>query len=667
MHRLILLLFLPIWAIKAENISTVKYELSPFAVDLIVNWKDLEKFPYKRHFLWEQGTYDFRNFHQGTMTKTFSDIGEQTLTESIKNVLSSLNAEDKQTSFKLRRHELRSRRTGEFLVTGYNFHLTASDKVHSFFHWINNYFTNTLANPFTQRVYNPVISAKFTVVTLPAELARSKGMDFFPSAKELLKTQRDNKSFQKFLGNLLKEDGVALEAEYLCRAVSGKTMVTRDVKEFHFPELYDFFGKVGNTREFNEKTQKWHPSAELIEVHGIQPLMGEPRDVGNVIEVTPQVEPDGRTVSLDIKLGLLRHLGWTDFNKAEDIRMPLLQAMATETRMATLIGETRPVSLMYYSSRQNNIKNSVRKEDLVNKSIDKCAIVYVSIESKKQNNQYDIADDEWSFYMTPVGSLAKNSFSNLTKKNEQVSEKVKELLTDMGVKFQKGSLFHYDPEYSVVSTFNKASEIKKLISFLPKNPNFVEKNIYHETCNVYASHIVLSLSKTYAEKIGLHDKSDLMRASVLRKVLKGPFDGKDSVIQGISTLVTQNGNTAINRDVIELYYPESFDYQKSADKTLMLPNFGEPRDIGFVLEYTPQIDPNYKEFESEQRDQRVDLTGWMNLRNQKTSAIVKASSLDTRLKGFIGHPYVNSYEVNNNRVIINLGINQLDFLEREQP
>ena len=667
MFRLILLLFLPLWLVKAEDFSTIRYELSPFTVDLIVNWKDLNKFPFKRHFIWEQEEYDFRNFHQGTMSKTFSDVSEETLRKSINEVLKSLGDKEGNTRFNIKRHELRSRFTGEFLITGFYFDLSASEKVHSFFEWINNYYTNIASNPFSQSFETPVVSAKFTILSMPAELVRKHGLDFFPSSNLVHKAQMDNKSFQKYLEEFLKKEGVSLVGEYMCRAVSGKAMVTRDVEEYLYPEGYDFFGKTGESRIFNNDSQKWEADSKWVEVHGIQALTGEPRDIGNVFEITPQVEPDGRTVSMDIKISLLRHLGWTDFNKEEDIRMPLLQALATETRMISILGQTRPVSLMHYNNRQSNISNSVRKEDLVNKSLDKCVIVYVSLESNKMSSRYDKADGDWSFYMTPVGSLAKSAFSNLTKENGKTGEKVKELLTDMGVKFQQGSFFHYDPEYSIISTFNKASEIKKLISFLPKNPNLIEKNIYQERANVYASDIVLNLSQAYASKIGLNDKSDLMRASVLRKILTGPFDGKEAIIQGLSTIVTQNGNTAVNRDVIELYSPESFDFQKSADKTLMLPNFGDPRDVGFVFELTPQIDPANKEIEIEIKDQMVDVSGWLNLRNQKSSAIFKSTSLDTRLKGFLGQSYINSYEVKNKRVIIKMGINQLDFLEREQP
>jgi tetratricopeptide (TPR) repeat protein len=119
-------------------------------------------------------------------------------------------------------------------------------------------------------------------------------------------------------------------------AVSGKTAVVRVVTERFFPESWD------------------QPDISAAFVFGSSPQFGEPRDVGIVFEVTPQVEPDGYTISLDLKPQVLQFVRYdTSYNSVINLpavfgggvlpviyQMPILSARTIETRVTIWDGET---------------------------------------------------------------------------------------------------------------------------------------------------------------------------------------------------------------------------------------------------------------------------------------------------------------------------------------
>ncbi|MCM8542348.1 MAG: hypothetical protein NE328_18910 [Lentisphaeraceae bacterium] len=664
MFRLFLFLFIPLIALKAEDVSTVRYELSPFAVDLILNWEDMSKFPYKRHFMWENEPFNFSNFNQARMRKGYSRFKKPALKEALTRVLAKVGLSDKNSHFDISYHELDPRLGEGYYLYDISLLLTTSEKVHIFFEWVNSYHHNVKGNTFSNSYRSPVVSAKYTILSMPVELVRKKGLDFFPGGDSKSSFGKSNEEFNDTLKELKKEKGVSVVGEYLCRAVSGKTMVIRDVKSYLYPEYYFYIGEKVTGRHFDEKTQKWTATQQLVNISGIGPAFGEPRDVGNVIEFTPQVEPNGRYVSIDLKMNFLKHLGWTEYDDQEDIRMPVLQSLSTETRLTSVIGETRPISVLYYKNRTENFKQSVREEDLKNEILDKCILVYVSLETVKKGSALQSNDDEWTFYMTPVGSLAKSAFANLPGNDKKADEKVKALLIDMGMKFSEGSFLHYNPDYSVVTTFNKVSEVKKLLNFLPKKVvNRTRTYDWYED-NMIASNLVLEITNETAANIGIENKSDILQPNVLKKLLTLPFDGKGSSIVSVSSFTGMNGNTSYTRDAIEMYSPESFEYEKAGGKPLYMPNFGDPTDLGNTVEKTAQMDPDGRTVELEIKLNSTDVTGWLEFKKKKTAAILKEKTTDTRVVGKMGETLLNSYEAANGRITINLSIYKFNYLER---
>lgn len=126
-------------------------------------------------------------------------------------------------------------------------------------------------------------------------------------------------------------------------AVSGKTAVIRIVEERYFPESWEA------------------PEISTQQIYGSSPQFGEPRDVGIVFEVTPQVEPDGYTISLDLKPQVLEFLRYdTSYDSVINVgrnlpnppdaanptnmpvlfQMPILSARTIETRVTIWDGET---------------------------------------------------------------------------------------------------------------------------------------------------------------------------------------------------------------------------------------------------------------------------------------------------------------------------------------
>ena len=139
-------------------------------------------------------------------------------------------------------------------------------------------------------------------------------------------------------------------------------------------------------------------------------------------------------------------------------------------------------------------------------------------------------------------------------------------------------------------------------------------------------------------------------------------------------VITQNGNTAVIRVVEERYFPESWEpptintlgggggnngNQATVNITPSQPNFGDPRDVGVVLEVTPQVDPDGVSIEIELKPQVVEFLRFDSTFNtpiyvnqgqgaadyiQATARydmpILSARSIDTRVKIWDGETVV---------------------------
>jgi type II secretory pathway component GspD/PulD (secretin)/tetratricopeptide (TPR) repeat protein len=133
-------------------------------------------------------------------------------------------------------------------------------------------------------------------------------------------------------------------------------------------------------------------------------------------------------------------------------------------------------------------------------------------------------------------------------------------------------------------------------------------------------------------------------------------------------VITQNGSTAIIRVVDERFFPESWEPptitvvtggEDNGTQVLSiqpsLPNFGDARDLGVVLEVTPQVDPDGVSIEIELKPQVVQFVGLDTSFNSPIFVadfgnpaavsrydmpIISSRSIDTRVKVWDGETVV---------------------------
>ncbi|MFO7821857.1 MAG: type II and III secretion system protein, partial [Lentisphaeria bacterium] len=121
---------------------------------------------------------------------------------------------------------------------------------------------------------------------------------------------------------------------------SGNTAIIRMVQERYFPESWDNPELDSSTGD-NDSTTSLTPPA---------PEFGAPRDIGVILEVTPQVESDGYTIGLDLRPQVLEFLGYdTSFNTVANVgggdvefkyNMPIIAARTIQTKIILYDGET---------------------------------------------------------------------------------------------------------------------------------------------------------------------------------------------------------------------------------------------------------------------------------------------------------------------------------------
>ena len=138
--------------------------------------------------------------------------------------------------------------------------------------------------------------------------------------------------FQGMIRALEQESSIDTLSAPQVTAVSGKTAIIRIVDERYFPESFEA------------------PEVSQLTAKGSAPAFGEPRDIGIVLEVTPNVEPDGYTISLELRPQILEFDGYdTLFNSTlffaggsipAVYSMPILTARTIETRVTIWDGET---------------------------------------------------------------------------------------------------------------------------------------------------------------------------------------------------------------------------------------------------------------------------------------------------------------------------------------
>jgi len=113
----------------------------------------------------------------------------------------------------------------------------------------------------------------------------------------------------------------------------------------------------------------------------------------------------------------------------------------------------------------------------------------------------------------------------------------------------------------------------------------------------------------------------ILGANQFNTIVRALSQQNNSDVLSAPKVITQNGSTAIIRVVEERYFPENWDpptvntigSANGGGATIVIqpsiPTFGDPTDIGIVLEVTPQVDPDGMSIDLEMKPQVVEFVG----------------------------------------------------------
>jgi hypothetical protein len=420
MYRLILMLFL-CCSMYAEDLKTHSYDLEPFVVDVLKNWSSMKGFPYERHYFWEgddKGISDV--LIQSAMTKKYSPVKLADLQKHIIALCKSLGFNPSAGDVDVIKQKYGDKFISRTeLYYRFKLNLRAPTRVHQFLENINH------VNGYCLETKQ--LNIRLTVLSLPPELVRNKGLDFFPAVETAGNSAMTNKEFALFLKKVKKTKNCHVLTEMTIPSVSGKTVVGRNVTEHLFPESY---GYIDEESPYTTYDEAGNPSTEFVHknVSGISPQFGESREVGVIFEVTPQVEPDNKTVSLDMKPLLLELIGWTQYNDKYNVKMPVIKALTDEFRMTSRIGNTYCFTTMYNKSLNHSSKNLILAAEYNELDKEKCFVFYIGIEEAVSRAPAKESKDSMSFYMNPVGDKCNLQLQMLFGSKKDISAEVKKLV-----------------------------------------------------------------------------------------------------------------------------------------------------------------------------------------------------------------------------------------------
>jgi len=152
---------------------------------------------------------------------------------------------------------------------------------------------------------------------------------------------------------VLSSDKSEIIASASVMTQNGQEATIRMIKEVHFPESWSA-GSSGVTgskpaktsevktkekQQVIEKSKSFYPSnGTLIETQ-VVPSFGEPTELGIRLTVTPTVDPDKYTISLDAIPVIQQHVGWTTLTDSKDVKMPIIKAWIAQTQTTSYDGD----------------------------------------------------------------------------------------------------------------------------------------------------------------------------------------------------------------------------------------------------------------------------------------------------------------------------------------
>lgn len=139
---------------------------------------------------------------------------------------------------------------------------------------------------------------------------------------------------------VLESDKTEVIASMSVLTQNGEEATIRTVKEEYFPESWGEggVGTPANNTDDDEEIEKTHqPNGEVITQQEF-PEFGETTELGVRMTVTPTVDPDKYTLSLDAIPEYKQHIGWTNCKSRKIIRMPVIKAVTVQTQITSYDG-----------------------------------------------------------------------------------------------------------------------------------------------------------------------------------------------------------------------------------------------------------------------------------------------------------------------------------------
>ena len=216
-----------------------------------------------------------------------------------------------------------------------------------------------------------------------------------------------------------------------------------------------------------------------------------------------------------------------------------------------------------------------------------------------------------------------------------------------GVRFPEGSILVFDVETGqliAINTYGNLKKIERLIDCLCViDPLVIIESKY------------VKIAQEDFEQIKNEYESSSQESSLWKKVL---YSDKTETLASASVL-TQNGEEATIRMVKEVFFPESWnegvpdpgDFAKLALKrnrkqivTQVLPEFGEPTELGIRMTVTPTVDPDKNTVLLDALPVIQQHVGWTYSKDSQAEkmSIIKAFTSQNQVTLHDGEPYLAS-------------------------
>ena len=132
---------------------------------------------------------------------------------------------------------------------------------------------------------------------------------------------------------------------------NGEEATIRMVKDVYFPKSWRYQHAKSKVENKTDEKKKIEINVEAPPVTDGRiitrqpfPEFGEPTELGTRLTVTPNVDPDKYTISLEAVPVFQQHIGWSTYKKSKVEKMPIIKAYQAKTETTLYDGQTMLIS-----------------------------------------------------------------------------------------------------------------------------------------------------------------------------------------------------------------------------------------------------------------------------------------------------------------------------------